>query len=86
MIVEFFGVARLRAGMEKVELQGARSLADALKALEDHVPALVPTVIEHGRLQPFYALAVNGTIVPKASEWALSPGDALMILSADAGG
>lgn len=84
--VELFGVARLKAGVESVELGDAPSLRDAYSLLSQKLPSLQPSVIEDGRLKPFYALAVNGAIVRAGSEIALCPGDVLMILSADAGG
>ncbi len=84
--VELFGVARLRAGVDSIELGQAKSLGEAFKMLGQRLPDLMPQVIEHGRLQPYYAAAVNGVIVAKGLDMALSPGDVLMILSADAGG
>lgn len=83
--VELFGVPRLVAGLDAIEVEAATVHA-ALLALAERCPALAPSVIEEGRLSPAYVVAINGTQFDDDPERPLRDGDAVVILSAQAGG
>jgi len=83
--IELFGVPRLRAGTDALDVKAA-TLGEAFRALASGCPALEPTVVEDGRLKPFYSVALNGAVVPSDPSTPLADGDIVLLLSADAGG
>jgi molybdopterin converting factor small subunit len=88
VIVELFGVPRLRAGVGRVEVEGA-TLGDALRNLTDACPALHGPVVREGEgtlLQPAYRLSLNGDRFVDNPATPLADGDTLLLFSADSGG
>jgi molybdopterin converting factor small subunit len=90
LIVELFGVARLKAKTTTVPLtlpEGAQ-LCDALVALAEAVPSLVGPVLTVDRhaLVNGYTCNVNGMDFTRDWQRPLRSGDRLLILSSDAGG
>lgn len=85
MIVELFGIARARAGRERVELAAA-SLGEAVRALAEACPGLVPEVIDDGALTSAFLASLNGERFVSGPETPLEEGDVLLILGAQAGG
>ena len=83
--IELFGVPRLRAGLEALQVE-ARSLGEALHALGEACPSLRASVIDEGRLRPFYLVAVNGAQLTADPTTPLHDGDVVALMSADAGG
>jgi len=83
--IELYGVARLRAGRETVEV-AASSVGEALAKLGATCPALEPLVVSAGRLGPGWLVAVNGEHITGALDSALEAGDVVVLVSADAGG
>jgi molybdopterin converting factor small subunit len=83
--IELFGVPRLRAGRDALSVEAA-SLGEAFRALARGCPALEPSVVEGGKLKPFYMVAVNGTVMTSDPATPLADGDVVILLSADAGG
>jgi molybdopterin-guanine dinucleotide biosynthesis protein A len=83
--VELFEGARQRAGLAAVDVE-ARTLGEALSALAERCPGLVPEVVQGGRLAPHWRASINGTQFVVRPETPLSDGDAVLILSALAGG
>lgn len=83
--IELYGVARLRAGTDRVEVD-ARCIGAALQALSRACPALDGHVIRDARLSPSYMIAVNGLQMTADPGTPLRDGDVLVLLSADAGG
>ncbi len=83
--IELFGVPRLRAGRDVVEVEAA-SLGEALAALGLECPSLEGPVVASGRLLSHYLVARNGVQFTADPATSLSPGDTLVVLSADAGG
>lgn len=82
--VEFFDVARQRAGVAVVEVP-AGSLVDVLRAVAARVPSLVPEVIQDGRLDPYFRASRDGREFIGADA-VLRDGESLLLLSALAGG
>lgn len=88
--VELYGVARLAAGTGSVALSLApdATLRDALEALAQERPALVGKVLDEtgGRLLEGYALNLNGAKFVADLAAPVREGDAVLVLSAEAGG
>lgn len=83
--IELYGVPRLRAGRDSLTVEAA-SLGEALALLGTSCPALDPSVVHNGTLLPHYLIARNGTQFTADPATPLTPGDVLVLLSADAGG
>jgi molybdopterin converting factor small subunit len=83
--IELYGVARLRAGRETLEV-AARDLGEALRALGETCPALEPMIVSAGRLGPGWLVAVNGAQITGDLGAPLADGDVVVLVSADAGG
>ena len=85
MRIELFGIARARAGTEAVEVD-ARTLGEAVAALADACPGLVPDVIDDGCLTGNFLASLNGERFLRDTTAGLAAGDTLLILGAHAGG
>jgi molybdopterin converting factor small subunit len=83
--VELFGIPRQRAGVERIEVEGAR-LDQVLGDLLRRFPRLGDECIAGNRLQRGFLANLNGQRFVSDPATPLAPGDALLILSADAGG
>ena len=83
--VELFGIPRERAGVAKAQCAPGR-LGDVLADLVARFPRLADECVTGGRLQSGYMANLNGQRFVSDPETVLEPGDALLILSADAGG
>jgi molybdopterin converting factor small subunit len=84
--VEFFGIARHRAGRAAVELdlQGG-SLANVLNHLQQQVPGF-EACLHEGQLHPTLAANLEGRQFISDPNTFIIDGQTLLILSADAGG
>jgi molybdopterin converting factor small subunit len=84
--VELYGLLRARAGCEVLTLS-ASSVAEALAAAEARCPALAGLLVDgRGRPRPDYRVALRGGAIVDDPDTLLSEGDALVLLSAHAGG
>ena len=83
--VEFFDVARARAGTASVDVE-ASTLDEALRAAAAACPGLVPEIVQDGRLAEHWRASLNGREFLEAGDAPLEPGDAVLILSALVGG
>lgn len=83
--IEFFGIPRQRAGTAVTMAQGA-TLREVLTDLAIRFPRLAEACLQEDRLKPGYIANLNGDRFIADPETPLSAGDALLILSADAGG
>ncbi len=100
VVFEFYGVARLRAGLDRIavraetagaEAAGGRSAGDAtlgaaLAALERSCPGVSGSIVEEGRLSRHFRLSLNGRQFVSDPQHALAEGDTLIVLSAEVGG
>jgi len=87
--VEFFGIARQRAGVAELTLALPRTevaLADVLDELSAHVPALGGEWIADGRLHASLTANLDGLRFVTDPATIIRDGQSLLILSADAGG
>lgn len=87
--VELFGVAQLLAGERQLSftLAPGATLRDLFAALAERVPAFSSSVIAPGGwLTEGYACNVNGLDFVRSPDTRVAAGDAIVILSADAGG
>lgn len=85
ILVELFGVPRLRAGTGRVPLD-ASTVGEALRGLARRCPALDGPVIAGGTVHPAYRLSINGDRFVDDPATPLADGDALLLLAADVGG
>jgi molybdopterin converting factor small subunit len=83
--IELFGIARLRAGRAWLEVD-ATTVAEALSALGDQCPDVVPEVIDGGCLTRHFMVSLNGGPFRLDPNTSLDAGDTLMILGNQAGG
>ncbi len=80
-----FGIARSRAGTSLVEVE-ATTVEDALRALAQSCPDLVPEVVHEGRLTEHFLASLNGELFVSDAGRTLRSDDTLLILGAQAGG
>ena len=83
--VELFGIPRQRAGVATAEAEGAR-LDEVVADLARRFPRLAEECFSGGRLKVGTLVNLNGQRFVSDPATALQPGDAILILSADAGG
>lgn len=83
--VEFYGIPRQRAGVASVEVEGD-CLGEVLREVGASLPELAGACLDGDRLQGGYLANVNGTFFTSDPATPVKPGDAVLILSADAGG
>jgi molybdenum cofactor guanylyltransferase len=83
--IELFGVPRLRAGVSRLSVEAA-TLGDALFALGRAAPVLEGTVLDAAKLNPAYAVSLNGDRFITDPSTPLSHGDSLLLLAVDVGG
>ena len=87
--VEFYGMVRQRAGTSHCELDtadGPLCLSQILRQLEQQYPALVGDCLQDGRLRTGYIANLDGREFVRDPTTPVRPGQAVLILSADAGG
>jgi hypothetical protein len=85
VIVEFFGVPRVRAGRAEMPVAAATA-GEALAAVAAECPALAGIRQADGRLAPQYLLSLDGERFVTDLAQPLRGGNRLLLLSADAGG
>ncbi|MHC4954520.1 MAG: MoaD/ThiS family protein [Planctomycetota bacterium] len=83
--VEFFGVARARAGVASIDVDAA-TLGEALLAAVARHPDLAGEVISGDRPADGYLVSLDGERFLNDPTLALAPGARLLLLSAHAGG
>ena len=83
--VEFFGIPRVRAGVEKTTASGG-CLGDVLSDLAARYPGLAETCIDGRRLRAGYTANLRGEQFVTDPETTLHEGDTLLLLTLDAGG
>ena len=83
--VEFFGIPRARAGVEKATASGD-SLGEVLADLAARFPDLAETCFDARRLRPGYTANLGGQRFVTDPETTFNEGDTLLLLNLDAGG
>jgi sulfur-carrier protein len=85
VIVEFFGVPRLRAGRGEMRI-ATGTIAEVLKRVEYACPGLGGLMSTDGHVLPHYLLSIDGRRFVTDLAEVIGPDERLLILSADAGG
>ena len=85
IVIEFYGVPRLRAGIGRMQIE-ASSLGQALLELGRLCPALEESVLQRGTVLEAYKLSLNCERFVTDPMTPLTEGDVLLLLSADVGG
>ena len=83
--VEFYGIARRRAGVERLEVEAA-TLGEALDRLAEVLPDWADSCLRQGELARTFLASRNGHAFITQRCEPLTDGDSLLILSADVGG
>lgn len=83
--VEFFGIARARAGVQSARFT-ADTLGELLRQLGDTYPGLCGSCIQGAEFAPGYTANINGDQFTRDPCRQLQTGDSVLILSLDAGG
>jgi molybdopterin converting factor small subunit len=83
--VEFYGMPRQWAGRSELEVP-ARTLGDVFEQVAARLPVLAEHCFSDGTLQAGYLTNINGQIFTRDPRTPLAPNDAVLLLSADAGG
>ena len=87
--VEFFGIPRARAGVAETVCNapaGRLSAGELLTQLADRFPDLAAACFEGDRLAAQYAMNIDGEQFVDDPQTTLRAGQAVLIMSADAGG
>jgi molybdopterin converting factor small subunit len=87
--VEFYGIARQRAGIGEIGLEwatGELTLADVFSELTCRLPQLGTELLVNGRLHESLTANLDGTRFVSDPATLIGDGQSLLILSADAGG
>ena len=87
--VEFYGVPRQRAGVDRVQLAftaASVAAADVIKVLERRFPDLQNGCLQNGWLHASCTANVDGCDFISDPETRLLCGQTLLVMSADAGG
>ena len=85
VVVEFFGVPRLRAGRAELAV-AAGTASEVLAAVQAACPGLAGLLRPGGGLAPHYLLSLDGRQFVTDLSREVAPGTRLLLLSADAGG
>jgi molybdopterin-guanine dinucleotide biosynthesis protein A len=86
--VEFFDVARLRAGVASVDVEG-RTLGEAMADAASRLPGIVPEIVADpraGALSPHFRASLGGRRFVESPSTPLADGDSVLLVSAQAGG
>ena len=83
--VELFGIPRERAGVARADAS-ASTLGEVLALLAVRFPRFAESCVQNGELAEGYVANLNGRAFVTDPATALSDGDSVLILSADAGG
>jgi molybdopterin converting factor small subunit len=88
--IEFFGIARSRAGLSECTLEFAgrkeTTLGEALQSLGERLPQLQGECLELDRPAQGYTVNLNGQAFVREPGTRIRSGDCLLLLSVDAGG
>ena len=87
--VEFFGIARERAGQNELKIDVDSlplPLGEVLRCVASRVPMLGRELIAEGKLHPSLAINVDGARFVRDPQTMIRDGQSVLILSADAGG
>jgi len=83
--VEFLGIVRQRVGVEQAEFT-ASCLKELWTLVGEQYPELEGVCVEAGSLKNGYLASIEGRRFTRSADEQLSPGDHIILLSADAGG
>ncbi len=87
--VEFYGLARQRAGIPMAEMPTATTavpLGDVLRWVGTNFPQVAAECLEANRLQAGWMANIDGDQFVRDPQTMVQPGNCVLILAADAGG
>jgi molybdopterin converting factor small subunit len=87
--VEFFGIARQRAGVGQIEIDsspGQLSLGEVLTTVGQRFPKLAADCLAGNRPRPGFIINLGGQRFISQPDAIVRDGECVLLLSADAGG
>lgn len=87
IVVEFFGIPRLRAGTERVAIATDRALrlSDILRAVSVECPKFAVACLQGDQLREGFLASIDGEAFTQ-DDVLVDCGKSILIMSADAGG
>jgi len=85
IVVEFYGIARERAGTAQATIEAA-TVQEAVQVLAEKFPRFAAECTENGQLSRHYIANINGERFVSDPATHLGAHDSLLIMSIDAGG
>lgn len=89
ILVEFFGIPRIRAGVDKLSVldgQSSASLVDVLREVGEQLPEFAACCLLENRLRDEYVASINGECFVRNDQATVLSDQSVLLLSADAGG
>ncbi len=89
VLVEFYGIPWQRAGVHRAVVEHANEglrLVEVLRSLAEQFPQFGNECLDAAGLRPTYIANINGERFVADPNTIVRDGDALLIMSADAGG
>jgi hypothetical protein len=89
IVVEFFGIPRVRAGVERVEVLRGResaSVSEILSEVAKQFPDFAETCMTNRRLRTGFIASIDGQCFVQDDDMVVDRQQSVLILSADAGG
>ena len=83
--VELFGVARVKAGVASVQVDGV-TLGQVLRAAESRCAPLRGLLLAEGRIRAAYRVSLNAARFLSDLNEPIDSGDVLLVIAADPGG
>lgn len=87
--VEFFGIPRVRAGLERVEIPVVRQsvrLSEILAKVAEQLPNFAESCMQGDRLSEHCIASIDGTQFVRDEDVEVEDHRTIILLSADAGG
>lgn len=87
--VEFFGIPRVRAGLERVSVFPDREsamLSEVLAEVAEQIPTFATACMSNNKLDDHFLVSVDGEVFVRDHDVLIEEDRTVYILSADAGG
>ncbi len=85
VVIEFYGVIRLRTGVASMQTT-AGTLLEVLRRVQTQFPELAPDYLRDGQAVAHLLVSLDGGPAIDRPELAIQPGTTLVLVSAQSGG
>lgn len=89
ILVEFFGIPRIRAGVDRLSVLDGRDsapLGDVLREVGEQLPEFAASCLLKNRLREEYVASIDGECFVTSEQTTVLSDQSVLLLSADAGG